>query len=236
MHVELTEAVRRRRMVRSFSRAGARSNPDPARLGPPGAHALRAPTAGNTKGTAWLVLLAAPARRRTTGTHTTTAEVAGPVPAHAGPACAPGPGRARSLCASPGGLCRPLRRGRQRPSGRRAPETRRSVARDRLARSPTGSVTQPSPPCPSCWLRPRQASAACFLRNLRGEAPLLGEHSGSPGEWRLFAAVTPRPPRRRRATVRCRSTGRDGQDHHRGRAGASRRSSWQATSQDDLGV
>ena len=51
--MELHEAIRRRAMVRSFSTAPV--DPDVVRPDPPG-DALRSPTAGNTGGTAWVVL------------------------------------------------------------------------------------------------------------------------------------------------------------------------------------
>src|SRR5208282_2124174 len=67
--VELTEAVRRRRMVRSFSDRPVDGDLVSRLL----ADALAAPTAGHTRGTAWLVL-AGPKETAAYWDHTTTAE------------------------------------------------------------------------------------------------------------------------------------------------------------------
>lgn len=67
--MDLTEAVRRRHMVRSFSDQPV----DPVLVGELLDDALRAPSAGNTRGTAWL-LLEGPDQAATYWTYTTTEE------------------------------------------------------------------------------------------------------------------------------------------------------------------
>jgi nitroreductase len=67
--MELTEAIRRRHMVRSFSDRSV----DPALLDELVADALRAPSAGNARGTAWL-LLEGSERTAVYWAHTTTEE------------------------------------------------------------------------------------------------------------------------------------------------------------------
>jgi len=67
--MELSEAIRRRHMVRSFSDQPV----DPTLIAQILADSLRAPSAGNTRGTAWL-LLEGSEQAATYWTHTTTEE------------------------------------------------------------------------------------------------------------------------------------------------------------------
>ena len=103
--MELTEAVRRRHMVRSFSDRPVDGDLVTRLV----ADALAAPTAGHTRGTAWLVL-AGPEETALYWDHTTTAEWRRGLEALAGAVTRPGGGPVAHLAR---GLPRPLRRARQ---------------------------------------------------------------------------------------------------------------------------
>ncbi len=79
--MELHEAIRRRAMVRSFSRRARRARTLVDRIV---GDALRSPTAGNTRGTAWVRAGGAGADRRLLRRHRSTPRGAGPAPAGTG--------------------------------------------------------------------------------------------------------------------------------------------------------
>jgi nitroreductase len=175
--MELTEAIRRRRMVRSFA-------PDPV---DPGLvdrlleDALRGPSAGNTRGVAWVVLQDGDAA--TYWEHATTADWRGSAGRY--PGLSRAPVVALSLCSPPAYLERYDEADKLR-SGLGAAGPDRS-----------GESAWPIP----YWFGDAAFSVlllllgvtaaglgAAFLGNFRGEQPLL-EALGVPEGWRLFGAV-----------------------------------------------
>lgn len=175
--MELVEALRRRRMVRSF----ADRTVDPAVVDRLLARSLRAPTAGNTRGTAWLVL-AGPDETATYWRHTTTSDWRRSSRRWAGLSRAPAV--ALSL-ASP------------------AAYVARYAEPDKAAGAGAGPALGDDA---GAWPVPYwfgdaafavmtlllgatdEGLGACFLGNFRGEEPLLGA-LGVPGGWRLFGTV-----------------------------------------------
>jgi len=178
VHVELTEAVRRRRMVRSFFDRPLDADLVSALL----ADALGAPSAGNTKGTAWL-LLEGGEQTAIYWDATTTAEW------REGAARWPGLRRAPVVALS---LASP------------------AAYVDRYGEPDKASAGLGPPESggggPESWAVPywfgdaafstmtlllgatAAGLGACFLGNFRGESALLGA-LGIPAGWRLFGAV-----------------------------------------------
>jgi len=176
--MELTEAVYRRRMVRSF----AATPPDPGVVDGLLADALRAPTAGNTTGTSFVVL-EGPGQTATYWEHATTAEWRATSRRWAGLARAPVV--ALSLT-SPGAYVERYGEGDKSGSGLGPP-----------APGGGGESAWPVP----YWFGDAAFATmtlllgavdcglgACFLGAFRGEADLRGA-LGVPGGWRLFGAV-----------------------------------------------
>jgi nitroreductase len=172
--VELTEAVRRRRMVRSFSDRPL----DPALVADLLADALRAPTAGNTRGTAWVVL-EGPEQTASYWEHATTEGW------RRGSARWPGLSRAPVVALSLAW-----------PDAYLARYDEPDKAASGLG-SGGGAGAWPVP----YWFADAAFAAmtlllgatgaglgACFLGNFRGEGPLLAS-LGVPEGWRLFGAV-----------------------------------------------
>jgi nitroreductase len=168
--MELAEALRRRRMVRSFADRPV----DPDLVDDLLAASLRAPSAGNTGGTAWLVL-SGHEQTADYWTHTTTAEWR--QKSRRWPGLSRAPVAALSLT-SPDAYCARY----QEPD---------------KASSGTGTDNWPVPywfgdaafATMSLLLGATGAGlGACLLGNFRGEAPLL-ESLGVPAEWRLFGTV-----------------------------------------------
>jgi nitroreductase len=176
--MELTEAVRRRRMVRGF----AATLLDPAVVEGLLADALRAPTAGHTGGTSWLALEGA----EQTGAyweHATTAQWR----ASSGrwPGLSRAPVVALSLT-SPRAYVERYGEGDKSSSG--------------LGPPATGGGGESAWPVPYWFGDAAFATmtlllgavdrglGACFLGCFRGEAALLGA-LGVPEDWRLFGAV-----------------------------------------------
>lgn len=175
--MELTEALRRRRMVRSFADRPVDADVVDELI----VATLRAPTAGNSGGTAWLVL-----RGSETGTywaHTTTEAWRGRSRRW------PGLSRAAVVALS---LASPaLYVARYGEPDKRA---------SRLGPPESGGGGAPAWPVPYWFtdaafatmvllLRATEAGlASCFLGNFRGEDDLLSA-LGVPDGWRLFGAV-----------------------------------------------
>ena len=196
--MEFHEAIRRRAMVRSFSAEPVDAGVVDRLL----EAALRAPTAGNTGGTAWVVLEGPGRDRRLLGRHHRRG-LAGPsTRLRRGPA--PGPGGAARLHLARR-LRRPLRRARQgRP---------RASARGRTpGRSPTGTATPPSASWRCSSAAVDAGLGACVLGTFRGEAELAGASASPPAgsssaPWcsATPTATTTAPPR---WTARARGTRR----------------------------
>ncbi len=171
--MDVTDAVRRRRMVRAFTPepvavAVARALVDLAR---------RAPSAGHSQGWAFVAL---ERRRRRPATGTSRCRASG-APTSAGPDSWP-----RLLWSSAGAagcVGRALRRSRtRRPRGW-------ATAR-RRGRCRTGGSTRGWPSSTSCWARSRPdwvpASSACL-----GHEPAVRESLGVPDDgWRVAGVVT----------------------------------------------
>jgi nitroreductase len=176
--VELTDAVRRRRMVRSFSEEPLGADLVARLL----SEALAAPTAGNTKGTSLLVL-AGPEQTAMYWDHTTTDEW------RQGSRRWPGLSRAPVVALS---LASP-----QAYLDRYGERDKSGAGLGALDAGGGGPAAWPVP----YWFADAAFSVmtlllvatasdlgACFLGNFRGETPLL-EALGVPGDWRLFGAV-----------------------------------------------
>jgi nitroreductase len=175
--MELTEAIRKRRMVRSFSPQPV----DPDLVDRLLRDALRAPSAGNTRGVAWVVLQ---------GTETATywEHVTDPewrANAERYPGMARAPVVALSLC-SPRAYVERYSEADKGGSG--------------LGTAEGGGSGEAAWPIPY-WFGDAAFStmlllvsatasdlAAAFLGNFRGERSLLGALS-VPADWRLFGAV-----------------------------------------------
>ncbi len=176
--MELTEAVRRRHMVRSFSDRPVDGDLVTRLV----ADALAAPTAGHTRGTAWLVL-AGPEETALYWDHTTTAEW------RRGSRRWPGLSRAPVVAlslTSPGAYL-----------DRYGEPDKAAAGLGPAGGGGGGPAAWPVP----YWFGDAGFSVmtlllaatdaglgACFLGNFRGEAPLRGA-LGVPGAWRLFGAV-----------------------------------------------
>jgi len=206
--MELTEAVRRRRMVRSF----ATTPLEPSVVDGLVADALRAPTAGNTGGTSWLVLQG-PEETATYWEHATTAGWRATSSRSAGLSRAPVV--ALSL-ASPRAYVERYGEGDKAASG--------------LGPAEAGGGGEPAWPVPYWFGDAAFATmtlllgavdrglGACFLGNFRGETALLGA-LGVPGGWRLFGAVLLGHPggSDHRSASLDRPAGNGGSRLHRGR-------------------
>lgn len=175
--MELGAALARRRMVRSFATIPV----DPAVVDGLLASTRRAPSAGNTRATAWLVLNG-PEQTRVYWEHATTPEWRDN--ARRWPGLSRAPVIALSLTSPEAYLSRYAEADKS-GSG--------------LGRTPTGGGAR-SWPVPY-WFADAafetmivllgaadEALGACFLGNFRSEAPLLGA-LGVPEGWRLFGAV-----------------------------------------------
>ena len=176
--MELTEAIRRRRMVRSF----APDPVDPDLVDRLLDDALRGPSAGNTRGVAWVVLQGGDTA--TYWEHATTADWRSSARRY--PGAVPGARSSRCPCAPRP----PTSTGTARPtSGTRASaRPTRTGTGSRPGPFPTGSVTRHSRRCSSSLGVTAAGLGAAFLGNFRGEQPLL-EALGVPDGWRLFGAV-----------------------------------------------
>src|SRR5580658_8366910 len=174
--MELTEAIRRRHMVRSFSDRSV----DPALLDELVADALRAPSAGNARGTAWL-LLEGSERTAVYWAHTTTEEWRQRSRRWQGLSRAP---VAALSLASPAEYVARYGEDDKAASG--------------LGPGPAqGEAAWPVPywfgdaafATMALLLRATEAGlGACFLGSFRGEEALLGA-LGVPPDWRLFGTV-----------------------------------------------
>lgn len=176
--MELTDAVRGRRMVRSFASAPLDRSVVDGLL----ADSLRAPTAGNTAGTAWLTL-EGPEETTAYWEHATTAEWRATSARWAGLSRAPVV--ALSL-ASPRAYVERYGEGDKSASG--------------LGPAERGGGGEPAWPVPYWFGDAAFATmtlllgavdrglGACFLGCFRGEAALL-DALGVPAGWRLFGAV-----------------------------------------------
>ncbi len=176
--MELTEAVHRRRMVRSF----ATTPLGPGVVDRLLADALRAPTAGNTAGTAFVVL-EGPGQTGTYWEHATTAQWRASSERWAGLSRSP----VVALClTSPRAYVERYGEGDKSGSG--------------LGPPAAGGGGAPAWPVPYWFGDAAFATmtlllgavdcglGACFLGAFRGEADLLGA-LGVPAGWRLFGAV-----------------------------------------------
>ncbi|MGH9074979.1 MAG: nitroreductase family protein [Acidimicrobiales bacterium] len=191
--MELTEALRRRRMVRSFA-----DHPlDPAQVDCLLALALRAPTAGNARGTAWVVLRGA-GETATYWQHTTTPDWR--ARARRWPGLSRAPVVALAL-ASPGAYV-----ARYAEPDKAGPATGAGRGGGNGAGADGGSGGPALGADPSAWPVPYwfgdaafatmtlllgatdEGLGACFLGSFRGEGPLLAV-LGVPEGWRLFGAV-----------------------------------------------
>ena len=174
----MSEAVRRRRMVRSFSDRHI----DPSLVTDLMSDALRAPTAGNTKGADWLVL-EGPDQTAAYWDHTTTEEWR--EGSRRWPGLSRAPLVALSLASPPAYVDR-------------YGESDKAGAG--LGPAEAGGGGPGAWPVPY-WFGDAAFSAmtlllgataaglgACFLGNFRGEGPLL-DALGVPRDWRLFGAV-----------------------------------------------
>jgi nitroreductase len=181
--MDLSQVLRRRRMVRTF----APDPLDPALVADLLEEALRAPTAGNAGGTAWLAL-EGPAQTATYWDHTTTGEWRRRSRRWAG--LAPAPVVALSLT-SPTSYLERYAENDKAGSG---------LGARREATADTREAVEGAWPVPY-WFGDAafatmtlllQATdrglAACFLGNFRGERPLL-QSLAVPPTWRLFGAV-----------------------------------------------
>jgi nitroreductase len=175
--VEVGEAIRRRRMVRSF----AKEPLDPALVDRLLAESLRAPSAGNTRGVSWLVLTGSETDRY--WRHATTEDWRADSDRY--PGLSQAPVIALSLCSPAAYVDR--------------------YSEDDKATSGLGSSAGGGGGA-AAWTVPywfgdaafsvmalllgatAEGLAACFLGNFRGEAQLL-EVLGVPDGWRLFGAV-----------------------------------------------
>jgi nitroreductase len=175
--VEVIEAIRRRRMVRSF----AATPIDPERVDRLLADALRGPSAGNTRGVAWVVLQGD--ETATYWRHATT--VNWRTRAQRYPGLSRAPVVALSVC-SPGAYLERYSAADKRESGLGSP-----------TKAGGGEEAWPIPywfgdAAFSTMLLLLGATAdglgAAFLGNFRGERSLLGA-LGVPAGWRLFGAV-----------------------------------------------
>jgi len=175
--MELTEVIRRRRMVRSF----APDPIDPDLVDSLVSDALRAPSAGNTRGVAWVVLQGA--ETATYWEHATTPDWRAGQPRY--PGLSRAPVVALSLC-SPAAYVERYSETDKEGSGLGTPKA--------------GGGGEGAWPIPywfgdaafSTMLLLMGATAAglgaAFLGNFRGEEPLLGALD-VPTTWRLFGAV-----------------------------------------------
>jgi nitroreductase len=175
--MELTEAIRRRRMVRSF----APDPVDPDLVDRLLEDALRGPSAGNTRGVAWVVLQGGDTA--TYWEHATTADWRSSARRY--PGLSRAPVVALSLC-SPAAYLDRYGEADKRHSG--------------LGTSDSDGNRESAWPIPY-WFGDAAFSAlllllgvtaaglgAAFLGNFRGEQPLL-EALGVPDGWRFFGAV-----------------------------------------------
>jgi|HubBroStandDraft_1064217.scaffolds.fasta_scaffold08630_6 nitroreductase len=174
--MEVTEAIRRRHMVRSFSVAPLDRDQVDRLVG----DALRGPSAGNTRGVAWLVLEGTDAA--TYWHHATTADWR--ARARRYPGLSRAPVVALCLCSPPAYVERYGEEDKRR-SGLGAPP------------NGNGEDAWPIPywfgdaACSTMLLLLGATAAgigAAFLGNFRGERPLL-EALGVPAAWRLYGAV-----------------------------------------------
>lgn len=186
--MDLTEALHSRRMVRSFSDRPLATSLVEAML----VDALRSPTAGNARGTAWLVLEGAD-QTATYWAHTTTEEWRRR--SRRWPGLSSAPVVALSL-ASPATYVRRYGETDKAASGLGPPATVRGAGNEEAA-DPGGEDAWPVPywfgdaafTTMALLLRATaEGLGACFLGNFRGEDRLLPA-LGVPAEWRLFGAV-----------------------------------------------
>ncbi|HEX3947827.1 MAG TPA: nitroreductase family protein [Acidimicrobiales bacterium] len=208
--MELTQAVRHRRMVRSFSDRPV----DPSLVDRLLDDALRAPSAGHTRGTAWL-LLDQPEQTAAYWAETTTEEWRSR--SRRWPGLSRAPVVALSL-ASPQAYLDRYAEPDKAGSGLGRPPDGADMDPGRAAEGAGSGLGRSAGEGPgNAWpvpywfgdaafatmtvlLRATDAGlGACFLGNFRGEAALL-EAFGVPDIWRLFGSVLLGHP--------------DGNDHH----------------------
>ena len=188
--MDLSEAVARRRMVRSFSERPL----DPAVVDRLLALALRSPTAGNTRGTAWLVLTGP--ETAVYWDHTTTAAWRERSRRWAGLRRAPV--IALALASPDAYVARYAEPDKARAGRAAGDDTGKGPSES--DRAPALGSTEAAWPVPY-WFgdaafgamtlllgATAEGLAACFLGNFRGEPSLLGA-LGVPHGWRLFGAV-----------------------------------------------
>jgi nitroreductase len=190
--MDVVEALHRRRMVRSFSDRPL----DPALVTAVLDDSLRSPTAGNTRGTAWLALEGAH-QTATYWAHTTTEEWRRR--SRRWPGLSRAPVVALSL-ASPDEYARRYAEPDKAGPGGGAeadPGEGAGVGGGVGAGPGGGAAAWPVPywfgdaafATMAVLLRATaEGLGACFLGNFRGEDPLLGALGVPPG-WRLFGAV-----------------------------------------------
>jgi nitroreductase len=195
--MELRDAVRERRMVRSF-----RPDPlDPTAVATLFDDALRAPTAGNSKGVAWL-LLEGPEQTATYWNGATTAPWR--AAARRWPGLSAAPLVALALCSAPAYLSR-YAEADKATAGLGTPRDPHGPSDDADADARGGAGGGDSGG-EAAWTVPYwfgdaafstmsvllgavdRGLGACFLGNFRGERDVL-DALGVPGEWRLFGAV-----------------------------------------------
>lgn len=186
--MDVTEALRKRHMVRSFSDRPL----DAGLVGDILTDALRSPTAGNARGTAWLVL-EGPGQTATYWSHTTTEEWRRR--SRRWPGLSSAPVVALSL-ASPTAYVLRYGESDKARSGL-GPAPVQGTDDDGEPAGPEGEAAWPVPywfgdaafATMALLLRATaEALGACFLGNFRGEDSLLPA-LGVPPEWRLFGTV-----------------------------------------------